>query len=108
MYGGRGLTVCERWSLFENFLADMGERPAGMSIDRIDNAKGYSPENCRWATPREQVINRRSTILEPHEPAQIRWLCSIGYRSKDVAAFFGVAPNHVGSIKSGRKWKEPK
>lgn len=58
-YMKRGIVICNRWLVFKNFLADMGERPNNTSLDRVDNNGNYEPSNCRWASPREQRMNQR-------------------------------------------------
>lgn len=80
-YGGRGITVCERWEKFENFLEDMGKSPPFTSIERIDNNKGYSKDNCKWATGLEQVANRRCTVwveLNGIRKPVFRWAAEFG------------------------------
>jgi hypothetical protein len=85
-YGGRGIKVCQRWdSSFENFLLDMGEPPEGHTLDRINNDGDYSPENCRWATRKEQVYNSSC----------IRWI-TIDGTTRSLAEWV----NHFGITKS--------
>jgi len=62
-YGGRGIRVCDRWLRFENFLADMGEAPRGLEIDRANNSGNYEPTNCRWVTRNTNATNTRSVLL---------------------------------------------
>ena len=66
-YGGAGITVCARWQTFDNFLADMGERPEGMTLDRIDSHGNYEPSNCQWATRKTQQQNRDFTVWIEHD-----------------------------------------
>lgn len=91
-YGGRGITVCERWSVkkgvgFRNFLSDMGERPENFVIDRINNDLGYSPENCKWVSRKESQRNQRVTRLVVIEGKT--------YRAADLADICGVKTDTI-------------
>lgn len=86
-YGGRGITVCDRWNTFVNFLADMGEAPEGKTLERVDNNAGYSKENCKWATPKEQANNRRNNTFLEFNGRRLnieRWAEEIGVPSNTL------------------------
>ena len=88
-YGGRGIKVCERWEDFNNFLADMGNRPGPkFTVERIDNDDDYEPSNCKWATMAEQNKNRSNTYT-PAEDQAIRDAAAQGYNFKQAAELIG-------------------
>lgn len=105
-YGGRGITIeDDRWFEFENFLTDMGERPEGKTLDRIDNSKGYCADNCRWATSEQQAHNSRVTKLTKADVYRIRLMRSEGLTYKDIASKFNVNSGTIGHICRGETWK---
>lgn len=106
-YGARGIKVCDRWrDSFENFLADMGERPPGTSIDRRNNELGYEPGNCRWATKREQMRNTRHNKLTDALVLEIHGRCEHGESQSSVARRLGINREMVSSVRRGHSWPE--
>jgi len=82
-YGGRGITICNSWFQFTNFLKDMGERPEGLTLDRIDNNGDYNPENCRWASYKQQAHNRSNSIkitIDGTSKLVIEWARELGIK----------------------------
>lgn len=98
-YGGAGVAVCAEWLAFAAFLADMGTRPEGTTLDRRDNSLGYAPDNCRWATGRQQRMNQVRSTLSLEDAARVRALrAETGWGPKRIAEALGVSRAAVSGV----------
>jgi len=103
-WAGRGIVVCDRWLQFENFKLDMGERPLGYTLDRINNDGNYEPGNCRWATQKEQNLNKRSNARQKLTKTDIPIIRDDTRTHEAIARDYGVSRPTITQIKNRRYW----
>ncbi len=105
-YGARGITVCQDWYVFANFIRDLGRRPSMLhTLERVDGSVGYNKGNCIWATRKQQARNRKYCKITPVKAAVIRSLYQLGYGDQyDIAKDFGVSQRTVSLIVRNESW----
>ena len=108
-YGGRGISVCNRWHSFENFYADMGDKPKGLTLERIDNNGNYEPKNCEWATSYEQHLNCRPISCGPceqfwfrawHKDSMAQWMSN---NQREFARERNLNNSHISACLCGKR-----
>lgn len=104
-YAGRGIAVCERWSKYENFLADMGLRTEGLTLERVNNDGNYEPGNCKWGTWCEQAHNTSKTKLNWDMVREIR---TSREPRKSIAERLGISVASIEAVRANRQWVDPK
>ena len=104
-YGKRGIKVCDSWLDFTNFYTDMGECPEKMTLERTDNSKGYSLENCKWVSHKTQARNRSNNKIKLADAEEIRKLYATGnFFERELAKKFNVSRSLISHILNGRAW----